>query len=168
MSARDNVTLGAGRRWTAADDGALELSAGQAGALDIVSDLTSGWATVLDPAYPDGQDVSGGQWQRIALARAKFGVSQGAGMMVLDEPAAALDVRAEAFLVSRHLSLTEGVTSLVVSHRFSVLRPIPRIVVLERGRITEDGSHEQLMQSGATYARLFTLQSSRLVGEGAP
>jgi len=167
MSARDNVTLGAGRRWTAADEGDLELSAGQAGALDVVADLTSGWATVLDPAYPDGQDVSGGQWQRIALARAKFGVSQGAGMMVLDEPAAALDVRAEAFLVARHLSLTEGVTSLVVSHRFSVLRPIPRIVVLERGRITEDGSHEQLMQARATYARLFTLQSARLVDEGA-
>ncbi len=163
LSARDNVTLGAGRLSTDADAPALADAARRTGALEVAEALVAGWDTVLDASFPGGQDVSGGQWQRIALARAAFAVGEGAGMMVLDEPAAALDVRAEAFLVERHLALTEGVTSLVVSHRFSVLRPIPRIVVLDGGRIVEDGSHDSLMELGGRYARLFTLQSQRLL-----
>ncbi|CAN7182224.1 ATP-binding cassette domain-containing protein [Terrabacter sp. LjRoot27] len=167
LSARDNVTLGAGRRWRESDQADLDVTAARSGAAAVIGDLTAGWETVLDPTYPGGQGVSGGQWQRIALARATFGLTRGAGMMVLDEPAAALDARSEAHLVERQLGLASGITSLVVSHRFSVLRPIPRIVVLEGGRITEDGSHDELMVAGRTYARLFSLQSSRLLaGEG--
>jgi ATP-binding cassette subfamily B protein len=84
---------------------------------------------------------------------------------VLDEPAAALDVRAEAHLVEHHLRMSQGLTSLVVSHRFSVVRPVPRIVVLGEGRIVEDGEHDSLMALDGRYASMFRLQSSRLVGE---
>ncbi len=159
----DNVTLGRGRLDVAdprAEVGPL---------LDDVDlwDLAEGddaWGTVLDPSFEGGRDVSGGQWQRIALARALYAVRAGAGALVLDEPASALDVRAEARLVEHHLALTAGLTSLVVSHRFSVVRPVPRIIVLEHGRIVEDGGHDRLMAHGGRYAAMFTRQSSRLVG----
>ncbi len=160
----DNVTLGRGRL-------GVEHPAGEVGpVLDEVDlrDLAEppgGWDTILDPSFDGGRDLSGGQWQRIALARALYAVAHGAGALVLDEPASALDVRAEAHLVEHHLGLTQGLTSLVVSHRFSVVRPVPRIVVLDGGRIVDDGDHEALMQRDGRYAAMFTRQSTRLVGE---
>ena len=166
LSAADNVTLGVGARATGADAPALADAADRAGASDVVAGLPAGWQTPLDPTFEGGQDLSGGEWQRLALARALHAVDRGAGALVLDEPAAALDVRAEADLVRRHLHLAQGVTSLVVSHRFSVVRPVPRICVIEDGRVVEDGSHDALMAAGGRYARMFTAQSSRLVGEG--
>jgi ATP-binding cassette subfamily B protein len=101
----------------------------------------------------------------MALARALFAVHAGAGVLVLDEPAAALDVRAEAELIERYLELTSGVSSLIISHRFSVVRNAHRICVLDGGRITENGTHEQLLERGGTYATMFRLQAERYVTE---
>lgn len=163
LSARDNVTFGIGRPATAGDQSALDTAASDAGATDLIADLENGWDTVLDPTFDGGQDLSGGEWQRIALARARLAINQGAGALILDEPAAALDVRSEADLVDRHLQLAQGLTSLLVSHRFSVVRPIPRILVLDHGRVVEDGAHDRLMSLGGRYARMFTVQSERIL-----
>jgi ATP-binding cassette subfamily B protein len=121
---------------------------------------------VLNRQFTDGADLSGGEWQRIALARALFAVSAGAGVLVLDEPTASLDVRAEAGLYDRFLDLTRGVTTIVVSHRFSTVRRAQRIVVLEHGRVVEDGSHDELVRAGGRYAAMYALQASRFWVEG--
>ena len=108
-------------------------------------DLPHGWDTVLSRQFKDGTDLSGGQWQRLALARALYAVDAGAGVLILDEPTASLDVRAEAELYDRFLELTRGLTTLVISHRFSTVRRADRIVVIEDGRVVEDGSHDELL-----------------------
>ncbi|WP_241827852.1 ABC transporter ATP-binding protein [Actinopolymorpha singaporensis] len=168
LSATDNVVLGAVEHAgppgssPAVDPGdAVGRVAAEAGITDVVARLPSGWNTVLDKTYTGGVDLSGGEWQRVALARALFAVDAGAGVLVLDEPAAALDVRAEAELVERYLDLTSGLTSLIISHRFSVVRDAHRICVLEDGRIVESGTHEQLLATGGRYADMFTLQAER-------
>ncbi|WP_020578735.1 ABC transporter ATP-binding protein [Actinopolymorpha alba] len=129
-----------------------------------VATLPRGWDTVLERSVTDGGDLSGGQWQRLALARALYAVNDGAGLLVLDEPAAALDVRSEAELVDRYLKLATGVTSLLISHRFSVVRNADRICVLEEGVIAEQGSHHELLEMGGRYAEMFELQAARYVG----
>jgi len=134
---------------------------------EAVRCLPQGWETVLDRTYEGGVDLSGGEWQRLALARALYAVQCGATVLVLDEPAAALDVRAEADLVDRYLELTRGVTSLIISHRFSVVRDADRICVLDGGRIAEEGDHASLLRAGGRYAELFRLQAERYVSEGA-
>ena len=111
-------------------------------------------------------DLSGGEWQRVALARALFAVQAGARVLVLDEPAAALDVRAEAELVERYLDLTSGLTSLIISHRFSVVRDAHRICVLDGGRIVESGTHKELLALDGRYAAMFGLQAERYVAVG--
>lgn len=137
--------------------------ASEAGIVEMADGLPLGWETVLDKAFPGGTDLSGGQWQRVALARGLYAVESGAGALVLDEPAAALDVRAEAALVDRYLSLTNGVTSIIISHRFSVVRDARRIVVLSGGQVAESGTHDQLLNLGGAYARMFQMQSRRYV-----
>ena len=164
MGLADNVTIGRGRLRVPTPDLGLGPLLDEVDLRNLV-DGPDGWATLLDPSFEGGRDLSGGQWQRLALARALYSVSCGAGALVLDEPAAALDVRAEAHLVEHHLRMSRGLTSLVVSHRFSVVRPVPRIVVLGEGRIVEDGDHDGLMALGGRYASMFRLQSSRLVGD---
>jgi ATP-binding cassette subfamily B protein len=133
-------------------------TAGIASAIDA---LPHGWMTILDRSVAGGGALSGGQWQRVALARALYAVRSGAGLLVLDEPAAALDVQGEAELLDRYLALTTGVTSLLISHRFSVVRNADRICVLEAGRITEDGTHSQLLAKKGKYAQMFTMQAAR-------
>jgi len=146
LSAADNIGFGAPQRLH--DTEALRRAATRAGALDLIERLPSGWATVLSPGYAGGVDLSGGQWQRIALARALFAVEAGAGVLILDEPTAALDVRAEAELFDRFLSLTQGLTAIIVSHRFSTVRRADRIAVLAEGRIVEQGTHAELLALG--------------------
>jgi ATP-binding cassette subfamily B protein len=116
---------------------------------------------VLSREFEGGADLSGGQWQRVALARALAAVRGGAGLLILDEPTAALDVRAETELFDRFLELTRDVTTILVSHRLSSVRRADRIVVIEGGRVVEDGPHDALMAAGGRYAAMFRLQAER-------
>jgi ABC-type multidrug transport system fused ATPase/permease subunit len=116
---------------------------------------------VLSRAYPGGTDLSGGQWQRVALARALCAVRSGAGLVLLDEPTAQLDVRGEAEIFERILRATRDVTTILVSHRFSTVRHADRICVLEQGRVAELGTHDELIALGGRYRTMFELQASR-------
>jgi ATP-binding cassette subfamily B protein len=163
LDAAANIGLGAPRHM--GDSEALERAAEWAGAAEVIATLPDGPATVLSSRYSGGVDLSGGQWQRIALARALFAVQAGASVLILDEPTAQLDVRAEVAFFDRFLELTRGLTTVVISHRFSTVRRADRIVVLDGGRITEQGSHEELMAKGGQYAELFELQARRFADE---
>jgi ATP-binding cassette, subfamily B, bacterial len=117
--------------------------------------------TVLSRAYDDGTDLSGGQWQRIALARALSAVAMGAGVVLLDEPTAQLDVRGESEIFDRLLKATRACTTILISHRFSTVRHADRICVLEHGRLVELGTHDELMAKGGRYRTMFDLQAQR-------
>ena len=117
--------------------------------------------TPLAKGYSDGIDLSGGQWQRVALARALCAVRRGAGLVLLDEPTAQLDVRGEAEVFDRVLQATREATTILISHRFSTVRHADRICVLEHGRVVELGSHDELMARGGRYKTMFELQAKR-------
>lgn len=117
--------------------------------------------TILARGYEGGTDLSGGQWQRIALARALAAVKLGAGVVLLDEPTAQLDVRGEAEIFDRLLAATRHCTTILISHRFSTVRHADRICVLEHGCVVELGTHDELMALGGRYRTMFDLQASR-------
>ncbi len=117
--------------------------------------------TVLAKGYTDGTDLSGGQWQRVALARALVAVRMGAGVVLLDEPTAQLDVRGEAEIFERLLAATRHCTTILISHRFSTVRHADRICVLEHGGVVELGTHDELMALGGRYRTMFDLQAQR-------
>jgi ATP-binding cassette subfamily B protein len=117
--------------------------------------------TVLARGYDGGTDLSGGQWQRIALARALAAVKLGAGVVLLDEPTAQLDVRGEAEIFDQLLAATRHCTTILISHRFSTVRHADRICVLEHGRVIELGTHDELMALGSRYRTMFELQAQR-------
>jgi ATP-binding cassette subfamily B protein len=159
LSAAVNVGIGCVNRLD--DRGLLALAAEEAGAAGLVDSLEHGWDTVLAREF-DGVDRSGGEWQRIALARALVARhGRGASVLVLDEPTAALDVRLEHDLYQRFAALTAGLTTLLISHRFSTVRMADRVAVLDAGRIVETGTHEQLVGLGGQYAGLYALQAGR-------
>jgi ATP-binding cassette, subfamily B, bacterial len=147
---RDNVApLGASD-----DDIRASLTAARAGGL---TDLD----TVLSRGYEGGTELSGGQWQRVALARALCAVRLGAGVVVLDEPTAQLDVRGEAEIFDNLLDATSSLTTVLISHRFSTVRRADLICVLEAGRVVELGTHEELMARRGRYCTMFELQAAR-------
>ena len=137
----------------APDDVVLDALAG-AGAADLAE-----LDTVLSRAYEGGTDLSGGQWQRVALARALDAVRLGAGVVLLDEPTAQLDVRGEAEIFDRILAATRGTTTILVSHRFSTVRHADQICVVEGGRVVELGSHDELVALGGRYRTMFDLHA---------
>jgi ABC-type multidrug transport system fused ATPase/permease subunit len=147
---RDNVAPGG------APDEVIRAALADAGAADL-ADLD----TPLAKGYPGGTDLSGGQWQRVALARALCAVRQGAGVVLLDEPTAQLDVRGEAEIFERILAATRGCTTILISHRFSTVRLADRICVLEDGHVVELGTHAELMAAGGRYRTMFDLQAER-------
>jgi ATP-binding cassette subfamily B protein len=159
LSAYDNIAYGAlGHR---DDADSVRAAAELAGAIDVIDRLPDGWTTPLSREFSDGSQLSGGEWQRLALARALFAVRSGAGVLVLDEPTAALDVRGEAEVYERFLDLTRWTTTLVISHRFSTVRRADRIVVVDAGRVVEDGSHGDLVAARGRYASMYWLQANR-------
>ncbi len=126
-------------------------------ATPIIEQLPHGFHTQLGKWFKEGRELSGGQWQKIALARA-FMRSE-ADVLVLDEPTAAMDAAAEATIFEHFRKLTQRKIAILISHRFSTVRMADQIVVIEQGRIIERGSHEQLMQLNGHYAHLFSLQA---------
>ena len=154
LSLRDNVAP------AGAPDETIRAALVEAGAAGL-ADLD----TVLNRGYQGGTDLSGGQWQRVALARALCAVRLGAGLVLLDEPTAQLDVRGEAEIFDRLLAATRHTTTILISHRFSTVRHADRICVLEGGRVVELGTHAQLMAARGRYQTMFDLQASRF-GQG--
>jgi ATP-binding cassette subfamily B protein len=147
---RDNVAP------AGAPDAAINSALVSAGATGLAS-----LDTILARGYEGGTELSGGQWQRIALARALCAVEQGAGVVLLDEPTAQLDVRGEAEIFDRILAASRRCTTILISHRFSTVRHADRICVLEHGKVVELGTHDELMALGGRYFTMFDLQAQR-------
>jgi ATP-binding cassette subfamily B protein len=155
MTARENIAVG---RIEQIDDlQLLQQSAQKSMADEVVGKLRSGYEQMLGRRFDGGVDLSGGEWQKIALARAYLRDAQ---VLILDEPTSALDARSEYEVFQRFAELTAGKMALFISHRFSTVRMADRIVVLENGRIAEEGSHDALTHLGGRYAEMFELQAA--------
>ena len=140
----------------------IEVAGAQAGAAELIGGLPDGYDTALGKWFDHGVNLSGGEWQKVALARAFM---RDAKILLLDEPTSALDAQAEYDLFERLRSLTRGRTAVYISHRFSTVRRADRIVFLEHGRLVEEGTHAELMKLNGRYARLFRMQASAYTGE---
>jgi ATP-binding cassette subfamily B protein len=154
MTARENIALG---KIGAVEDAAVHEAAHKSLADQVIEKLPKNYEQLLGLRFEGGVDLSGGEWQKIALARAYFRDAQ---LVILDEPTASLDARSEKEVFERFAELTAGKSALLISHRFSSVRMSDRIIVLEDGKIAEEGSHEQLLSLDGRYARMFEMQAS--------
>jgi ATP-binding cassette, subfamily B, bacterial len=154
MSARENIAVGQIEDLDRLQS--LQRAARMSMAADVIERLPSDYEQMLGRRFENGVDLSGGEWQKIALARAYL---RNAQILILDEPTAALDARSETEVFRRFAELTAGKTALFISHRFSTVRMADRIVVLQDGRISEDGSHDELASLGGRYAEMFEMQA---------
>jgi ATP-binding cassette subfamily B protein len=155
MTARENIAVG--RIEAAADDQQLETAAEKSMAADVIRRLPSTYDQMLGRRFDGGVDLSGGEWQKVALARAYLRDAQ---VLILDEPTAALDARSEFEVFRRFADLTAGKMALFISHRFSTVRMADRIIVLDDGKVVEDGSHDELCRLGGRYSEMFELQAA--------
>src|SRR5882724_4029187 len=155
MKARDNIAVGQIDQLSTLP--ALKLAAAKSMANEVIERLPHDYEQMLGRRFENGVDLSGGEWQKVALARAYLRDAQ---LLILDEPTAALDARSEFEVFQRFAELTSGTTALFISHRFSTVRMADRIVVLENGRIAEDGSHDELFTLGGRYAEMFEMQAA--------
>ncbi|MEO3892318.1 ATP-binding cassette domain-containing protein [Nonomuraea sp. B5E05] len=160
---RDNVRLGAPAYEGTDADVLAALAA--VDALDLLEGLPRGLDTPLSRSFTGGRDLSGGQWQKVALARAVYALDAGRRILIVDEPTAHLDARAEQEVFERLLDRTRGRTLVLISHRFATVRRADRIVVLDGGAVAEQGGHAELLALGGRYARWHRLQTA-LIAEG--
>jgi ATP-binding cassette, subfamily B, bacterial len=152
MTALENITMGRPR-----NERLLAMATAAAGTDRVIETFPAGYDTHRDRRFRGGTEPSGGQWQRIAIAR---GFYRDAALLICDEPTSALDARAEHTLFEMIRSHAEGRTVLLITHRLASVRHADRIYVLDRGRIVQHGDHDQLMASGGLYADLYSLQAS--------
>jgi ATP-binding cassette subfamily B protein len=155
MLASENI--GFGRIEELGDETRIRNSAEKSLAAAVISGLPESYRQMLGRRFEGGVDLSMGQWQKISLARAYMRDAQ---ILILDEPTASLDARAEYQVYQRFVELTAGKMAVLISHRFSTVRMADRILVLERGRIAEQGSHRHLVNLGGKYSELFELQAA--------
>ncbi|HEY8283930.1 MAG TPA: ABC transporter ATP-binding protein [Chloroflexota bacterium] len=160
LTARENIGLG--RHEELENEPAIEEAAQRSGADDVVEKLPQHYNTMLGKWFDEGVNLSGGEWQKVALARAFM---RDAPILILDEPTAALDAQAEFDLFGRLRALTTGHTALYISHRFSTVRMADRILMLQDGELIEHGTHEELMALGGQYAHLFNLQAAAYLSD---
>src|SRR6185312_2058057 len=156
LPARDNVGLGSVDHRE--DEARIHQAVTRGGAEEVVAGLGKGLDTQLGRWFKEGTELSGGQWQKIALSRAFM--REEADILILDEPTAALDAEAEHAVFERFKALAAGRTTILISHRFPTVRMADRILVLEAGRVVEDGAHAELVAAGQRYARMFGLQAA--------
>jgi ATP-binding cassette subfamily B protein len=155
MTARENIAVGRVER--PHTEGEIESAAEKSLAAGVIGKLAAQYDQMLGRRFEGGVDLSGGEWQKLALARAYLRDAQ---VLILDEPTAALDARSEFEVFHRFAELTEEKMALLISHRFSTVRMADRIVVLEGGKLVEEGDHDQLIARGGRYAEMFELQAS--------